>query len=96
MKLVPAHFFVFYAMHTEDKMMNLRYLSLLSAFLIASAGLMLVASTGTTEAARGAAISPISKECSAKADEQKLTGRERRLFRSKCIREAKKAKKATQ
>ena len=32
----------------------------------------------------------ISKECSAKADEQKLTGKPRRTFRSKCIREAKK------
>ena len=32
----------------------------------------------------------ISKECSAKADEQKLHGKERRKFRSTCIRNAKK------
>ena len=32
----------------------------------------------------------ISKECSAKADEQKLTGKPRRAFRSKCIRDSKK------
>lgn len=29
----------------------------------------------------------LSKECSAKADEQKLHGKERRAFRSKCKRE---------
>jgi hypothetical protein len=34
--------------------------------------------------------SAISKECSAKADEQKLHGKDRRKFRSKCIRDAKK------
>src|SRR5262245_60448939 len=34
----------------------------------------------------------ISKECSAKADEQKLHGKERRKFRSGCIRDAKKKK----
>lgn len=32
----------------------------------------------------------ISKECSAKADEQKLHGKERRKFRSKCMRDARK------
>ncbi len=32
----------------------------------------------------------ISKECSAKADEQKLHGKDRRKFRSKCMRDAKK------
>jgi hypothetical protein len=34
--------------------------------------------------------SAISKECSTKADEQKLHGKERRKFRSKCIKDAKK------
>lgn len=32
----------------------------------------------------------ISKECSAKANEQKLHGKERRKFRAKCMRDAKK------
>jgi hypothetical protein len=32
----------------------------------------------------------VSKECSAKADEQKLHGKERRKFRSKCIKDARK------
>ena len=32
----------------------------------------------------------ISKECSTKADEQKLHGKERRKFRSKCIKDARK------
>ena len=32
----------------------------------------------------------ISKECSAKADEQKLHGKDRRTFRRKCIADAKK------
>ncbi len=34
----------------------------------------------------------ISKECSAKADEQKLHGKERRKFRSSCMRDARKKK----
>lgn len=32
----------------------------------------------------------ISKECSAKADEQKLHGKDRRKFRSKCMKDARK------
>jgi len=36
----------------------------------------------------------ISKECSAKADEQKLHGKDRRKFRSSCIKDARKKKPA--
>jgi hypothetical protein len=36
----------------------------------------------------------ISKECSAKADEQKLHGKDRRKFRSSCIKAAGKKKPA--
>ena len=37
--------------------------------------------------------SAVSRECSAKADEQKLAGKPRKSFRSKCMREAKKMNK---
>jgi hypothetical protein len=53
----------------------------LALFALASGATAQTAKTGRTA---------ISKECSAKADEQKLTGKPRRTFRSKCMREAKK------
>ena len=63
------------------------------AILAAGAGVLAlsltfagVASAQTAKTGRTA----ISKECSAKADEQKLHGKERRKFRAKCIRDSKK------
>ena len=53
----------------------------LALFALASGADAQTAKTGRTA---------ISKECSAKADEQKLTGKPRRAFRSKCIRDSKK------
>ena len=53
----------------------------LALFALASGADAQTAKTGRTA---------ISKECSAKADEQKLTGKPRRTFRSKCIRDSKK------
>jgi hypothetical protein len=55
------------------------------SFAFAGSASAQVAKTGRTA---------ISKECSAKADEQKLKGKERRKFRSSCIRDAKKKKPA--
>jgi len=48
----------------------------------------LLAGGGIGHAAPKPERSAISKECSAKADAQKLHGKERRAFRSKCKREA--------
>ena len=48
----------------------------------------LVASGNISHAATKAERSAISKDCSTKADAQKLHGKERRAFRSKCKREA--------
>jgi hypothetical protein len=48
----------------------------------------LVASGSVSHAATKAERTAISKDCSAKADAQKLHGKERKAFRSKCKREA--------
>jgi hypothetical protein len=67
-----------------------------SAFIAASFALgvsALVASGGISHASTKAERSAISKECSSKADAQKLHGKERRAFRSKCKREGAAAKK---
>ena len=48
----------------------------------------LVAGAGISDASTKAERSAISKDCSSKADAQKLHGKERRAFRSKCKREA--------
>lgn len=61
-----------------------------SAFIAASfaLGFGVLAATGSIgHAATKAERSAISKDCSAKADAQKLHGKERRAFRSKCKRE---------
>lgn len=62
-----------------------------SAFIAASFAFgvgALVASGGISHAATKSERSAISKDCSSKADAQKLHGKERRAFRSKCKREA--------
>ena len=48
-------------------------------------GTLAVSSMPTYAAAK--ARTALSKECSVKADEQKLHGKERKAFRSKCKRE---------
>ncbi len=55
----------------------------LSVAFVASADAQVTPKTGR---------SAISKECSTQADAQKLHGKERRKFRSKCIRDASKKK----
>lgn len=54
---------------------------------------LLAAGDGHAAAATKKERTALSKECSAKADAQKLHGKERRVFRSKCKREG--AKPAT-
>jgi hypothetical protein len=61
-----------------------------SAFIAASFALgvgALVAGGSVSHASTKAERTAISKDCSAKADAQKLHGKERRAFRSKCKRE---------
>jgi hypothetical protein len=62
-----------------------------SAFIAASFALgisALLAGGGIGHASTKAERTAISKDCSSKADAQKLHGKERRAFRSKCKREA--------
>ncbi len=54
--------------------------------IVFGAGVFATGATG--QAAPKPERSAISKDCSAKADAQKLHGKERRAFRSKCKREA--------
>jgi len=61
--------------------------AIIAAALAFSVG-ALVASGGVSHAATKAERSAVSKDCSTKADAQKLHGKERRAFRSKCKREA--------
>lgn len=67
---------------------------------VLAAGLGAIALSVAFTAGASAQVTPktgrttISKECSAKADEQKLHGKERRKFRSSCIRDSKKKKPA--
>ncbi len=66
-------------------------------FALAAAGaiaLSLAVAAGASAQTAKTGRTAISKECSAKADEQKLKGRERRKFRSACIRAAKPKKPA--
>jgi hypothetical protein len=67
-----------------------------SAFIAASFALgvsALAFTGGVGQASTKAERSAISKECSTKADAQKLHGKERRAFRSKCKREGANAAK---
>ena len=67
-----------------------------SAFIAASFALgvgALVAGSGVSQASTKAERTAISKDCSTKADAQKLHGKERRAFRSKCKREGANAAK---
>lgn len=69
--------------------------SALAAGLGALALCLAVSAATPAQAAKAKAErSAISKECSAKATEQKLHGKERRKFRSQCMRDASKKKPA--
>lgn len=76
------------------KAVSTKTVSALAAGFGALALCLAVSATSPAQAAKAKAErSAISKECSAKANEQKLHGKERRKFRSQCMRDAK--KKAT-
>ncbi|HWV51228.1 PsiF family protein [Pseudorhodoplanes sp.] len=60
--------------------------AIIAAALAFSVGTLVAG--GISHAATKAERSAVSKDCSTKADAQKLHGKERRAFRSKCKHEA--------
>jgi hypothetical protein len=77
----------------EFRGLTMSFRGLTSAALCVAV-LTFFAASNANSAGRGAVPSAIAKACSAKADTEKLAGKERRKFRRECIREAKRAKKS--